>query len=288
MRDRVVDKAAEYTTPARIAVRDWLLVALSLSTGIYEAIAFLSFGKVFTAFQTGNLVFLGVGLAGTRPPAGPNPVSVIISLAAFAVGAALAMRLLRASGAETDVEGAHFVWPRRVSLTLALALILQVVFLAVWLASAASTGRTYFLLAVSAVAMGMQMNAVRSLHVPGTSTTAFTATFISLVNGTATWSLGRPAARRLLGGTAAMAVGAYIGDVMLSHAHGYAPLVPVLIIAVVVTVATIVLSPKREPVRSPLVTAQLATQAARTSGSSQEAAAPAGQGPAATTATSSP
>ena len=270
MRDRVVDKAAEYTTPARIAVRDWLLVALSLSSGIYEAIAFLSFGKVFTAFQTGNIVFLGVGVAGTRPPAGPNPVSVIISLVAFAVGAALAMRLLRASGAETDVEGAHFfVWPRRVSLTLAVALILQVVFLAVWLATAESTGRTYFLVAVNALAMGMQMNAVRSLHVPGTSTTAFTATFISLVNGTATWSLGRPAARRLLGGTAAMAVGGYIGDVMLSHAHSYAPLVPVLIIAVVVTVATIVLSPKREPERSPLSTAQLATQAARTSGRSR-------------------
>jgi len=54
---------------------------------MYEAICFLSFGKVFTGFQTVNLVFPGIGAAGTRPPLGPNPVTVIISLVAFAVGA---------------------------------------------------------------------------------------------------------------------------------------------------------------------------------------------------------
>jgi uncharacterized membrane protein YoaK (UPF0700 family) len=88
MSDRVVDRAAAHATPAELAVRDWLLVGLSFATGIYEAIVFLSFGKVFTAAQTGNLVLLGIGLAGTRQPAGPNPVTVVISLAAFAAGAA--------------------------------------------------------------------------------------------------------------------------------------------------------------------------------------------------------
>ena len=38
---------------------DWLLVALSSATGIYEASYFLTFGKVFTAAQTGNLLLLG-------------------------------------------------------------------------------------------------------------------------------------------------------------------------------------------------------------------------------------
>ena len=258
MHDRVVDRAAAYTTPGRLAVRDWLLVALSFSTGMYEAICFLSFGKVFTAFQTGNLVFLGVGVVGTRPPAGPNSVTVIISLAAFAVGAAIAMPLLRASGAETDVTEEHSVWPRRVSLTMAIALLLQVVFLAVWVSTSASTGRTYLLVAVNALAMGMQMNAIRSLHVPGTSTTAFTATFISLANGIATWSLGAPALRRLLGGVAAMAVGAFLGDFMLSHAHSYAPVVPPLIIAAVIAIASVALNPKREPARWPVATGKVA------------------------------
>jgi uncharacterized membrane protein YoaK (UPF0700 family) len=71
-------------------------VGLSFATGIYEAICFLTFGKVFTAAMTGNLVLLGIGVAGTHQPAGPNPVTVVISLAAFAAGAALATPILKA------------------------------------------------------------------------------------------------------------------------------------------------------------------------------------------------
>ena len=37
MHNRVVDRAAAHATSAELAVRDWLLVALSFSTGIYEA-----------------------------------------------------------------------------------------------------------------------------------------------------------------------------------------------------------------------------------------------------------
>lgn len=79
-------------------------MALSFSTGAYEAISFLTFGKVFTAFQTGNIMFLGLGVAGTRPPAGPNPVTVVISLAAFAAGAALAMLVLKAFDGDQEIE----------------------------------------------------------------------------------------------------------------------------------------------------------------------------------------
>ena len=38
MNDRVVDRAAAHATPAELALRDWLLVGLSLATGMYEAI----------------------------------------------------------------------------------------------------------------------------------------------------------------------------------------------------------------------------------------------------------
>ena len=68
MDDRVVDRAAAHATPAELAVRDWLLAGLSFSAGMYEAICFLAFGKVFAGFQTGNLVLLGFG---SRAPARP-------------------------------------------------------------------------------------------------------------------------------------------------------------------------------------------------------------------------
>lgn len=125
MNDRVVDRAAVHATPTDLAVRDWLLVGLSFTTGIYEAICFLTFGKVFTAAMTGNLVLLGIGVAGTRQPAGPNAVTVVIALAAFAAGAALAMPILKAFNGDKETEDKNIfqAWPRRVSIALTIALI---------------------------------------------------------------------------------------------------------------------------------------------------------------------
>ena len=121
MHDKAADPAAAHPTPADLAVRDWLLVGLSFATGIYETICFLTFGKVFTAAQTGNLVLLGIGAAGTHEPAGPNPVTVVISLAAFAAGAALAIPILKAfdGDQETADNNVSQAWPRRVSIALA-------------------------------------------------------------------------------------------------------------------------------------------------------------------------
>ncbi|WP_331087531.1 YoaK family protein [Actinophytocola sp.] len=234
-----MDRGAAHVAPVLLVVRDRLLVALAFASGIYEAICFLSFGKVFSGFQTGNIVFLGVGAAGTRPPAGPNPVTVLVSLAAFAVGAALSMWILKPFNGDEEVEDSEVlqVWPRRVSATLWAVLVLQVGFLVVWMVTSPSA-MTYLLIGLNACAMGMQMNAVRSLHVPGISTTAASATFISLTSGIATWSLKAHPARRLTGVLVAMAAGALIGDWTLSHAHPYAPVLPVLVIAAVNVIAS--------------------------------------------------
>jgi uncharacterized membrane protein YoaK (UPF0700 family) len=247
--ERVVDRAAVHTAPALLAVRDRLLVALAFSSGIYEAICFLSFGKVFSGFQTGNIVFLGVIAAGTRPPAGPNPVTVVVSLAAFAAGAALAMPILKRFDGDEEVEdnNVFHVWPRRVSATLWAALVVQVGFVAVWMVASPSNQSTYILMGLNAFAMGMQMNAVRALHVPGISTTAASATFISVISGIATWSLKAPVARRLTGVLVGMTAGAFVGNLMLTHAHTYAPVLPALVIALVLVIASTVL--KRGPVR---------------------------------------
>ncbi len=246
MNDRVTDRAAAHATSAELAIRDWLLTGLSFATGVYEAICFLTFGKVFTAAQTGNLVLLGIGVAGTRQPAGPNPVTVVISLAAFAAGAALATPILKAfdGDQETPDNKIFNAWPRRVTVALAVALILQVGFLAVWVTAASPASLAYILMALSALALGLQANAIRDLHVPGISTTAFTATFIDLFSGLATWSLTAHSARRLAATMISMAAGAFLGDWMLSHAHRYAPVVPTVVTAVVIAIAWVALKPR--------------------------------------------
>jgi uncharacterized membrane protein YoaK (UPF0700 family) len=92
--------------------------------------------------------------------------------------------------------------------------------------------------------MGLQMNAIRALHVPSISTTAFTATYISLISGLAIWSLTASSTWRLTATMIGMAAGALVGDWMLSHAHPYAPAVPAIITTVVIAVATVALRQK--------------------------------------------
>jgi uncharacterized membrane protein YoaK (UPF0700 family) len=246
MSDRVTDRAAARATPAELAVRDWLFVGLSFATGMYEAICFLTFGKVFTAAQTGNLVLLGIGVAGTRQPAGPNPVTVVIALSAFAAGAVLAPPILKTfrGDQETADNKVFHAWPRRVSIALVIVLILQVGFLAVWITAASPASLAYVLMALSALAMGLQANTIRTLNVPGINTTAFTATFIGLFSGLVTWSLTAHSTVRLAATMVGMAAGACLGDWMLGHAHRYAPVVPAAVTAVVIAIAWLALKPR--------------------------------------------
>src|SRR5260370_37475367 len=60
------------------------LLVLTFTTGVVDAVSYLGIGHVFTANMTGNIVFLGFGLAGS----GGLPVlAPLISLGAFLLGA---------------------------------------------------------------------------------------------------------------------------------------------------------------------------------------------------------
>jgi len=56
--------------PGDIGVRDLLLNGLTFSSGAVDAISFLTLGKVFTAFMTGNIAFLGYGWQAPVDPVG--------------------------------------------------------------------------------------------------------------------------------------------------------------------------------------------------------------------------
>src|SRR4051812_11976286 len=103
--------------------RDLLLAGLTFSTGAVDAIVFLALGKVFTAFQTGNLVFLGIALADAG---GPDVTRAPGSLAVSAAGVRVAPRLVRG---RKDAG----VWPADVSLMLSLACLVQIAFAIVWI-----------------------------------------------------------------------------------------------------------------------------------------------------------
>lgn len=68
------------------------MLALTFSTGIIDAVGYLGLDRVFTGNMTGNVVILGMALAGgtTLPILGPAT-----ALVSFMVGAALGGRTLR-------------------------------------------------------------------------------------------------------------------------------------------------------------------------------------------------
>src|SRR2546426_9882054 len=73
--------------PASLPV---LLVVLTITTGLIDAVSVLGLGRVFTANMTGNIVFLGFALA--RVPEFSARRS-LAALAAFLVGALIGGRL---------------------------------------------------------------------------------------------------------------------------------------------------------------------------------------------------
>src|SRR6478736_5720293 len=72
----------------------WLMLALTFTTGVVDAVGYLGLDKVFTGNMTGNVVILGMAVVGADdlPILGPT-----LALAGFMAGAALGGRVLRRS-----------------------------------------------------------------------------------------------------------------------------------------------------------------------------------------------
>src|SRR6202049_4839502 len=237
MQTELVTKAHHKAVELRI--RDLLLHALTVSSGAIDAISFLALGKVFSAFMTGNIAFLGLRVAGASHA--PGGVAICVSMVAFAAGVYLSTRIVKGS------ENSR-IWSQRVTLALGISLIAHAVFLVVWFASNGqpTVEVAHVLLGSWALAMGMQSAAVRMLHVGGVFTTAATATIIFLVGDITNWSATVAERRRLAGVLVSLFVGATAGGLLLVHAHIYAPVLPFVITGAVVATAATVLRERRE------------------------------------------
>jgi len=227
---------ATTTVPARrpavamdLRLRDALLVALAVSSGAVDAISWLGLGKVFSAFMTGNLAFVGFDVGGAD---GPPVVRTLVSLASFATGAFIAARVV-----QTDKADA--VWPVRVTVALGLSLLLQVVFLAGWASADADPSKVAgdLLIALSALAMGIQTIAIVSLGVRSSLTTAATATVAVLMGDLAGWKSARAERVRFASLLLAIVTGAALGALLVDHARHWAPALPIGVTACVIAVA---------------------------------------------------
>ena len=139
-----------------------LMLALSFSTGIVDAVGYLGLDRVFTANMTGNVVILAMGLTGSAnlPVVGP-----LIALAGFVLGAMIAGRVLR--GVPTGWGG------RDTSLLTAVAVLLVVAVVPTVIAGTSPypAGIALPVTALLGTAMGMQAGTAR--HIAGGALSRF-------------------------------------------------------------------------------------------------------------------
>ena len=214
---------------SHVGVRNWLFDGLTLSSGAIDSISFLGLGKVFTAFMTGNVAFLGMGIAGNSMP---RVVSVLASMVAFALGVYLATRI-------SGEQKSDFIWSPRTTFILGLSLLAHLGFVATWFANSGRPGASLFpiLLAVWALAMGLQSGAVRKLKVEAIFTTAATGTFMVLAADAVNWKKTRDERRRARFVLISLVIGAIAGAYLFFHAPIFAPVLPLVVTAGVVLAA---------------------------------------------------
>lgn len=148
------------------------LLILTFVTGILDAISFLALGQVFVAMQTGNVIFLGIGVAGG---AGASVGMPLTSLAAFLLGSLTAALFVRPAASE-QVNG----------LRSALAIEVAILACAGLLAALAEVdprgGVAYLLVALLALAMGLRNTIARRVGDPNMTTTVLNLTLIAFAS----------------------------------------------------------------------------------------------------------
>jgi uncharacterized membrane protein YoaK (UPF0700 family) len=149
-----------------------MLLALAWTVGSFDAISYLSLQHVFTANMTGNTILLGLAL-------GQGQWLTAVRAAAAFVGFALGVE----AGSLIVRRDKDHHWSPAVTINFGLEALLLLSFVLLWEAEGGE-GRgavLYGLIALAALAMGMQSAAMRHLKLPGITTTAITGTLTSLM-----------------------------------------------------------------------------------------------------------
>ena len=189
-------------------VRDVLLVALTVASGAVDAISYFGLGKIFSAFMTGNIVFLGFGIAEIE---GPDVIPVIFALSMFAAGSYVGLRITTLRSKESGP------WPPAMTVLLILVAIAESRFSSRVVGNDRTSARRTVadvLIALFSLAMGIQTAAVRSLGVQGVFTTAGTFTLVAFA-GTFAGSRSKAEIPRLAGVFVGLVAGAVGGRTAL-------------------------------------------------------------------------
>jgi uncharacterized membrane protein YoaK (UPF0700 family) len=181
-----------------------LMLALTFSTGIVDAVGYLGLDRVFTGNMTGNVVILGMALTGADglPIIGP-----IIALVLFMVGAAVAGRTLRPVAAG---------WSGRSTILFGfVGVVLLAAAVPMFAVANPAEPLKYAVTGCLGLAMGMQAGSARHIGVKDVTTVVVTSTIVGLAfDSRIAGGKGQPWFRRA-GAIALIGAGAAVGALLL-------------------------------------------------------------------------
>jgi uncharacterized membrane protein YoaK (UPF0700 family) len=215
-----------------------IAVVLTFASGSLDVSCFARLGNAFASVMTGNIVVFGLALARGSVSLGLHTGAAVCG---YAAGVAVATRV----GSRRGRDGrrrAGSSWPPRVMWLPLAELALLACFAAGWEATGSrpAGAAQVVVLVVAACAMGLQSAAVVQMDLGGVSTTYLTGTLTGLVSSLVHGdrpARGAAAARRpgvLLG----LLAGAALGGLLVGYADAFAPLPPLLAVAVVAVLAS--------------------------------------------------
>ncbi|MFI6348771.1 YoaK family protein [Streptomyces sp. NPDC050560] len=199
----------------------YVLLSLTVVSGVIDAVSYLGLGRVFTANMTGNVAVLGFAAAGAP---GFSALHALVSLGAFFAGSAAGGRLAR------WYEGRKRRAWVRTSLTVEAALLGAATVVAA-VAGDGSAGAEYTLIALTGVAMGLRNSTVQGLGVADLTTTVLTRTLSGLFSD-APLADPRRTLRRV-GSVLALLAGAVLGAWLVVEHDLWVPLLIVTAVAAV-------------------------------------------------------
>ncbi|MEU5853068.1 YoaK family protein [Saccharopolyspora shandongensis] len=184
-----------------------LMLALTVVTGVIDAVTYLGLGKVFVANMTGNVVFLGFALGGAvELSALASVVSLVAFLAGALAGGRVGVRLVAHRGRLLAVStGIHAVLMAGATLAAVIA------------AGIVTTPVRYVLIVLLGLGMGMQNAVARRLGVPDLTTTVLTLTLTGLAADSKSPGGSAPRPGRRVLSVLAMFLGALVGALFVLH-----------------------------------------------------------------------
>ncbi|PJJ61960.1 YoaK family protein [Compostimonas suwonensis] len=200
-----MDQALAVKPPERLHLT--LMLALTFSTGLVDAVGYLGLDRVFTGNMTGNVVILGMGLLGADdlPVVGP-----VIALLCFMLGATVAGRVLRPIAAGWTI---HSTW----LFTAVAAIILALTVMTAVVGDMPQTLQ-YIVTGALGFAMGMQAGTARHIAVKDVTTVVVTSTLTGLAADSVLGGDKKQPWRRRAAAVLLIGLGALCGAAAL-HVH---------------------------------------------------------------------